>query len=192
MSGFTGSKKPTQLLGFHGYTESGKDTVADHLADRYGFQSFALADTLREILIILNPYIATADGIAIRLVDIIESEGWDSAKRNPHYMMEFRRLLQTMGTDIGRIFFGKTIWMDIARSKMVKPDVVITDIRFPDEANWLRSMGGTLINVVRPGYGRINEHSSEELVFCDYMLGNDGTLDDLKIKVDSMVVHFKS
>ncbi len=43
------------IIGLTGYAQSGKDTVANILVERYGFTRVAFADKIREFLYETNP-----------------------------------------------------------------------------------------------------------------------------------------
>lgn len=172
------------LVGLVGYGQSGKDTVGKVLIDK-GWQRIAFADTLREALYVLNPYIGPN-----KLQEMVDNMGWDTAKGFP----EVRRLLQVLGTEVGREMFGKDFWVDLAFNNKVIPvmndgtHVVITDVRFPNEIRRVRECGGSIWRVVRPHVGPLNSHASEAAwtkVKEDYRIINDGTLDELKSKVET-------
>lgn len=66
--------------------------------------------------------------------------------------------------------------------------IVITDIRFENEAAFLRSHHGVIWHIVRPGVQLVNAHSSEagiERKPEDIVIMNDGSLDQLEQRVES-------
>jgi len=125
------------IIGLSGYARSGKDTMASTLCLNYGFRRVSFADPMREAILILNPKIDSITHVA----HYVEDYGWDMAKQNP----EIRRLLQVFGTDVGRRMFGENVWIDMA-FKDIKPDenVVIADVRFPNEADAIKQRGGQI------------------------------------------------
>lgn len=169
----------TQLIGLSGYAQSGKDTAAGFLAE-LGFVRVAFADVLRSAVYALNPLMP--DGR--RLQDIVDEMGWDSAKTN---FTEVRTLLQKMGTEVGRDLLGENIWVETAL-KDLSPDgkYVVTDCRFPNEANAIRERGGKVFRIHRTGVKAANAHPSEtsldDFPFDGYWL-NDGSLDDFRLTV---------
>ena len=172
-----------QLIGIGGYAGSGKDAVADILEDSHGFYRTFMSQPLNAALCRLNPQIEVRHGEVFRYVDLIAQLGYTKAKELP----EVRRLLQAMGTEVGRDMFGQTVWVDLMEQTLAgyKPDdnVVVTGIRFPNEASMIRELGGELWWVYRPGYGPVNSHSSDNtlsLRHFDRVVVNDGTLDDLE------------
>lgn len=123
----------------------------------------------------------------VRVQDIVDEEGWDAAKTNHH---EIRRLLQLMGTEVGRMLFGENVWVDIADDKIAKipGDVVITDVRFDNEAEYVRANGGEVWWIYRAGIGPVNSHASDEIDFpVDRIIPNNGTLEELFGEIDSLV-----
>lgn len=174
-----------KLIGISGYARSGKDTVGQYLVERYGYQRVAFADAVRHAVLLLDPMVKCEFGY-VRLGHIVQSDGWDAAKVNYD---EIRRLLQVMGTEVGRMLLGENVWIEIAGRKMEGLDrVVITDVRFENEAAAIREWGGQVWRINRPGVGAVNGHASEALAFdSDVIVENDGALSDLFSTVDSLL-----
>lgn len=171
------------LIGFSGYGQSGKDSSADILIKHFLYERRAFADPLKEALFRLNPKITHAT----RLREIVQVEGWEYAKKYP----ECRELLQRMGTEVGRELFGENFWVEQALKGIAgMPRVTFTDVRFRSEASAIRDHGGIIVRVVRHRHGPVNSHKSEteldEWPF-DYIIQNDGTLEDLETKVFKMM-----
>jgi hypothetical protein len=152
------------LVGVTGYAQHGKDTVASLLVSEYGYVRVAFADALKELAYAMNPSIP---GIG-RLQSIVDEQGWEGAKTYP----EVRRILQVLGT-AARDILGDDVWLRAAEKKMLsaRAPVVISDVRFPNEAEFLRRHGGELWRVLRlnpdgtdydNGVG--TEHPSEQYV----------------------------
>lgn len=174
-----------------GHARAGKDTVAEHLVCRYGYLRVALADPLKQALRVLNPLVPTATG-ARRLDDLVETEGWEGAK---HASPDIRRLMQTLGTDIVRELFGDDSWVRLAVRTVDAAlaegrRVVITDVRYPNEARAFRERGLRLIRIQRPGFDQGLEHSSEMFyrdIDCYADLANNSTVDALLRRVDDLL-----
>ena len=66
-------------IGLVGYSQSGKDTVADILVKNYGYTRVAFADKIREFLYGLNPMVACSP--TGYLQDLVNLVGWDAAKQ---------------------------------------------------------------------------------------------------------------
>ena len=143
------------IIGVSGYGGSGKDTVAKYLVDNYGYHKAAFADPIKEALIKLNPYITPN----IRLADLVEEYGWEMAKKG---YPEARRLIQVMGTEIGREMFGERFWVEYCMENLEGQNkVVFSDVRFVSEAEEIWGMGGVVWRVERVGVGPVNDHLSE-------------------------------
>jgi hypothetical protein len=173
-----------QFVGLHGYPSAGKDTVAKILAD-YGYTAVAFADNLREALYVLNPIIITDEyGYHLRVQDLVDNLGWDDAKRQYE---EIRRMLQVLGTEVGREMIDQNVWVKAAFKNLDEnKKYVFTDLRFENEHHAIDSRLGLLIKIDRPGIGAVNDHKSEKPLpdkWFDVRLVNDGTLEDLHTKV---------
>lgn len=170
-----------KLIGLTGRAGSGKDTVAQFLCETQGFVQIALADPLRAGL---KAMLHLTDA---ELCDrALKERPLDWLGRSP------RALLQTLGTEWGRHQVAPDLWLRVAARRIAairasKPclhiaGVVVSDIRFDNEAEWLRAQGGELWQIVRPGAGldgATATHPSEHGVLGDLRLFNDGTLDEL-------------
>jgi dephospho-CoA kinase len=182
----------SSVIGLTGYAQAGKDTVGSILVER-GYKRLSFADNVREAIWRLNPAIDMGESEygtqykAVRLQELVEWIGWERAKTESR---EVRRLLQVMGTEVGREMFGETAWIDmVARQVSQHEKVVITDVRFPNEAAFVRSVGGRVIRIERLGNRPVNQHASEKLDFrVDMIIPNNGTIEDLAkdiIELDS-------
>lgn len=173
------------FLFLNGPAGSGKDTLASHLVEKHGFTRFAFADSVREVALTLNPYVPTNDKgnvIYVRLKELVDAYGWEDAKRN---VSEVRRLLQVIGTEVGRDILpkrkrgGETVWFTLMCQKIDKyaknfteydpaqgkyARVVITDCRFTDELNLCARLNTSLVvglvRVEREGLPKM-DHVSE-------------------------------
>ena len=172
------------ILGLSGAAQSGKDTAAAHLIAAHGYTRRAFADPMRDALYALDPNVHV-HGRTLRLATFVDVVGWDRAKQEP----DVRRLLQRFGTEVGRTMWGDAFWIDQATTGLAPGDrVVLTDVRFPNEADKVRALGGMVVRLVRPGAGLAGgeaQHPSEALSFdADYELHNDGTVEDLAAMLD--------
>ena len=175
------------LVGVAGYARAGKDSTADILVRECGFRRLGFADTLKAILADVNPQVG-----ATRLDNRLSWHGWEGAKTDP----EVRQLLQRLGVAC-RQHIGPDVWVDAVFRKIEDTfdedgpsRWVIPDVRFPNELAAVRSHGGQVWRVERPGCGPVNGHISETAIDgerFDQVIPNDGTLADLRDNVVQLV-----
>ncbi|MFI7069537.1 deoxynucleotide monophosphate kinase family protein [Micromonospora sediminicola] len=175
------------LVGMMGRARAGKDTVAARLVERHRFKRFAFADALREAALIANPIVTPVDTVAgsVRLADVVAGAGWEAAKEH----REVRRTLQQFG--IGIRHLQPDFWVRVVMDEVdhYPGPVVITDVRFPNEAAAIKAAGGSLVRVIRPGQDESDQHISETALSdysADFELLNDSDLHSLLNKVDAL------
>jgi hypothetical protein len=175
-----GIKKSYDVIGLTGYAQSGKDTLASILVERYGYRRVAFADAIREFIYEVNPMVACSPTGYLK--DLVNLVGWDNAKQEP----QVRRLLQDLGV-AARKLIDEDIWVKVALRSVSPGDrVVITDVRFENEAKHISELGGQLWRVKRPGVEAVNAHISETQMDgykVDQIFLNNGSIDDLKFLI---------
>lgn len=132
------------IIGVSGYARHGKDTLAGMLDEYFpGIQRVALADSLRELAAAIDPIILPRERRyeQMRYTEVVARYGYDEAKRFP----EFRRFLQRLGAEGGREVLGQNVWVDALERRInrIEPGVpvVVTDVRFLNEADWIQEHG---------------------------------------------------
>lgn len=156
-------------MGFAGLARVGKDTAAQVLIKEFGYVQESFADPIRKFVAhILGWSLAELEA---RKEDYIEWLGTTP-----------RRMMQTVGTEWGRIGVNDLIWVnrtlravDHNRINLFSP-TVITDVRFDNEAEAIRAAGGVVVHIVRPDALKTSAHVSENGVTRhprDYVLIND-------------------
>jgi len=172
------------VIGLSGYAQSGKDSVAEILVQVYGYKRIAFADAIRRAIYTLNPLVT---GGNIHLADYVDELGWDAAKRHP----EIRRLLQMMGTEVGRQLFDDSVWIEKALGNVEPGDkIVVTDVRFPNEAKEIKWQFGEVWRINRPDHDSVNFHISETAMDqwqFDRVINNDGDLTHLEYLVHEVM-----
>jgi len=168
-------------IGLLGRAGAGKDTAAVELRKRYGYVRVAFADPIKEVAFAVDPIVHTQPE-PLRLSQVVHNLGWDAAKRE---FPEVRRLLQRIGLEAGRDVLGPSVWLDIAMDRIrglnrFNP-IVVTDVRFRNEAETLRLAGFALVWIDRPGTEDGDHPSEHELSpqDADHVVTNDGAPDDL-------------
>jgi len=188
-------KSTHPLIGLIGRAQSGEDTAAGFLQER-GYVRHAFADPLREAALGLDPIVdatilwndpSFGDATHLetkRLSDVVRLLGWDRAKV---LYPEVRRTLQRLGTESVRAL-DETFWIRAleARLDAAETPVVVTDVRFPNEAEAIAARGGWIVRVVRPGAPEVLEHASEsalDLYPADVEIRNASTLEAFREEV---------
>lgn len=178
------------IIGICGFAQSGKSTIADYIAEAYKFKKKAYADKLREACTVLNPIVGKTDnwGGVVRYNDLLRDFGYEAAKTDSRYGAEFRRILIYMGTEVGRRILGGDIWVNALYKDIdLMDNVVISDVRFNNEARAIRDRGGRILKVTRPGVVAAIDHTSEteHLRWThDGKIENNSTVNELHSRVD--------
>jgi hypothetical protein len=175
------------IIGLTGFARSGKDVSGKIITNLLGHTRFAFADPIRESLLILDPFVCGS----VRLSEALAMSGgdWDALKKNEAFGSEVRRLMQSFGTEVGRSLFGYDVWVDQMERRVRDSGadaIVVTDVRFTNEAEWILARGGWIIEVTRPGVGPVNGHVSDSGLsrhLISSTIANDGTLEDLSEKL---------
>lgn len=137
------------IIGLTGLAQSGKDTAAQYLIQNYGFERRAFADKLKDFCYLINP----------ELREAVDAVGWEAAKKIPVY----RRFLQDVGHN-ARIVFGTDFWIDQVlekREEGYEENIVVTDMRYPNEFERINWLGGWTVRINRPGLKMVNNHVTE-------------------------------
>jgi hypothetical protein len=163
------------IIGLTGYAQSGKDTVANILVNNYGYTRVAFADKIREFLYETNPMYDSIVGEPLFVRAKVDRDGWEEAKKSPH----IRRLLQTSG---------------VAARKVFESNYVITDVRFTNEADTIKSYNSSqLWRVKRLGVEAVNGHISERELDgypVDQIFVNNTTIEDLELLVKTRMAGY--
>jgi dephospho-CoA kinase len=166
------------VIGISGRARSGKDTVASFMVPFGGYQ-YGFADPIRQMLLPL--------GIDMR------SDYWQSRKEEVIAALGVspRRMMQTLGTEWGRQLINKDLWLILAQQELLRlgPGMVVSDVRFENEAEWVRRMGGRIIHLDRPQAKSVESHASEAGVKRepgDIVIHNTGSLAELQQKVTEL------
>lgn len=130
-----------KLLGIVGKAYSGKDSIADHLIECYGFVKLSLAAPLKAMC-------ALAFDLTTEQVN-----GSEKAVVDPRYGKSPRDILQFIGTE-GFRAVDPDCWVKLLLRQAEKEPrpVVVPDVRFVNEAKLIREAGGEIWRVVCPDH----------------------------------------
>ncbi|MHA1681153.1 MAG: hypothetical protein ACTSUE_09100 [Promethearchaeota archaeon] len=190
--------KDFKLIGFTGTMGSGKDTAALHCIEQHNMIRLSFATPLKQACMKMFGF--SHD----QMHDTILKETIDTRwNKSP------REVLQWMGTDVmreqfGPDFFVKRMEIEINNCVLDKiflnkyDGIVITDVRFDNEAALIRGLGGSIVHIRRSQQNKSStkrvkqhtEHVSESGIshnFLDQNIVNDGTLGKLFSQVDTLL-----
>ena len=203
------------IIGICGFIGSGKDTAADYLVENYGFTRDSFACTLKDaVAAIFGWDRELVEGRTKEARDWREQVDPWWAERLDMPNLTPRLVLQLWGTEVGRQAFHDDIWIASLENKLRKSagDVVITDCRFPNEVRAIKNAGGIVVWVNRGALPEwyqyaydanrgdqtaaerlkeYNIHASETAWVStefDYVIRNNGTLEELYDKVKDLVL----
>ena len=172
-----------KIIGITGKKFSGKDTLGNYFVEKYGFEKIAYADTLKEAVLVI--------------FDFDDEQLYGNKKEilDDFWKITPRQALQFIGTDLFRNHIHelipdikKDIWIWVVKRKIASQlkknpnkKFVITDIRFPDELQAVKDLGGITIKIQRDNIS-CDAHESEILIDnleTEYVFVNNKTKDDL-------------
>lgn len=178
-----------ECIGLSGWARAGKDTAADYLVEKHGYTKMSFASPMKEALYRLNPRITVDNVVNTALRVGVDAYGWDDLKEHGP---EVRGLLQRFGTEVGRNMFGEDFWVDASlRSIPDGSKVVFADVRFPNEADTIRELGGKVWRINRIGFNAANDHISEHALDeykFDLVVDNNSSIEYLYNKVETLLV----
>lgn len=164
-----------KLFGIAGAAGAGKDTVATLLSRHGNYYHYAFAKPLKEALAVLG---------------IKEPANRADKELNlPGKAYSYRTAAQRLGTEWARTL-DENFWGNLAETFIETHDkVVISDVRFENEAAMIRNRGGTIIHVVGRAttvQGENATHASERPILVkdgDIVLDNSRGIHELVYKV---------
>lgn len=141
------------IIGLTGYKSSGKNTVGDFLVDLFDFKEESFAESLKR---------ATAEifGWPYELLEGKTNESREFREQIDGFWTEKfgfeitpRWVLQHLGTEVFRNNFLDNIWIDSLEHRISVYDqlfgnVVITDVRFVNEIDFIIKQGGVIVDVI--------------------------------------------
>lgn len=144
-----------QLIGISGFARSGKDTFyqrCKHLLEKEGKSAkrLAFADALKNEL----------DGLLSEHMNISAFTEDNKEKTL------IRPLLVTYGTELRRKV-NPNCWIEKIQPEVINllnhdHFVFVTDVRYKNEAQWIRMNGGILVNVARQGVKPANHEEHKQ------------------------------
>lgn len=192
-------------IGLSGLAQSGKTTAADYLQRYYGYKRLHIAEPLRAMLRTLLKRFGYSDPEITRYLT-----GDLKEQIIPCLGVTSRWAQISLGTEWGREQIGTDLWARLwSHEASGFPAPMNDSVRFPNEETAIRRIGGKTILIRRKGtnpaafkWGFVGKllyhafglmwgvHDSERVdrLRPDFVIDNDGTLDDLYRDLDSVVL----
>jgi hypothetical protein len=166
-----------KIVGITGMAGSGKDTLGDIL----GGEHLSFAEPLKRVCsyVFDIPY------------DELNTQEGKARVHENGFGFTNRRILQLVGTDAFRNLVDSEVWVAKFRREAEEFEyVVVTDLRFDNEAEIIKSMGGVIISITRDNNPiEVEDHSSEVGVsddLIDLVIENNGSIKDLELRLKSI------
>lgn len=158
------------LIGIAGPKRSGKDTLARGLSKLLDLPVDSFAAPLRKFV---------ADLLNISMVTM------EDCKEHPIKWLDGktpRQIMQLVGTEGCRDLVHPELWLRSLLHRIPQRGAIISDVRFPNEAQAILARGGVVIELSRPGTGTGDAHISEKPLddhLVTFRLRNAGTIEEL-------------
>jgi hypothetical protein len=140
------------IVGFVGFIGSGKDTAADYLVNFHEFRRDSFANTLKDaVACVFGWDRVLLEGRTKEAREWREQvDAWWAERLNMPDLTP-RLMLQLWGTEVCRIGFHDDIWIASLENKMRKTgdNIVISDVRFPNEIKAIHNAGGIVVRIKR-------------------------------------------
>jgi hypothetical protein len=158
------------LIGIAGAKRSGKDTLARGLSKLLDLPVDSFAAPLRKFVAdLLNVSVATLEECKEHPIKWLDG-------KTP------RQMMQTVGTEWGRDTVHADLWLRSLLHRLTRRGAIISDVRFPNEAEAILAKGGLVIELSRNGTGAGDSHVSEKPLPAElvtFKLPNNGTIPEL-------------
>jgi len=190
------------LIGLCGLIGSGKGTVAEYLMEEHYFLGASFAGKLKDACACIFGWdrdMLEGDTPESRRLREIVDPWWSERLGIPNFSPRFA--LQYVGTEVMRDALHPDIWV-LATERMLSyhlsldfsENIVIADVRFPNEIDMIRRLGGQIWHIQRgilpDWFGKDNPAGIHESEWAwnksrfDLTIHNDGTIEDLHRMVD--------
>ena len=188
------------IIGLSGKKRVGKDTVADYLVSKYGFVKYSFADPIKDVAKILFGF------------NYEQLYGRDKEEIDSRWNISPRDFFQKFGTDYmqyqfpnifpdtkevipDKCFWVKRFhfWYQEQKKKDPNIKIVITDVRFNHEYNYLLDQDAMIIKITNSLLESNDNHISEteldtyDISKFDYHIKNDKTIGILHIVIDDIM-----
>jgi hypothetical protein len=202
------------ILGLVGIKDSGKGTVGNIIQNKFEYVTESFAGPVKDITSILFNWdrkLLEGDTEESRIFRETKDDWWSTQLG---YDISPRLAMQLVGTNSIRDRIHSKMWIYSLENRIdPNKNYIITDVRFPNELDWIKSLGGKNISIIRDplpewywdahsdnmrnttkmedNYPDIHISEWAHIGYTfDYMIQNNSTLEDLENKVYNMFQFF--
>ena len=180
------------LIGITGQKFSGKSTVAKMLSEMLGYKVVSFADKLKDVTCVLSGCTR----------EQLEDYEFKECEFVPNHLKPYcgnaefptyRAFLQYFGSEVMR-GVNDNIWIDCTLDNCGE-NAIISDVRFPNEAEAIKEQGGIVIRVERDALQSSDTHSSETAmadIQPNCIIDNNGDLETLRASICTFVELLKT
>lgn len=132
--------------------QCGKSTTAGMLVKEYGYKNDRFSAPLKTMWAAL-----CLEQLVPQKILAASLEGSLKEADIPQVGTSFRTFAELVGTECFRKMINMDIWVNMARTRFAQKlgagmNLVIEDVRFPNEADLIRGLGGKMLCITRPGF----------------------------------------
>jgi hypothetical protein len=181
--------KPVVIGLYSSVMQSGKSSLANYLVEDHGFVVVKFAGILKGMC---RHFLSMLGFDAETIERMIEGD----LKELPVPGFDFtpRHLMITLGSDWGRQAVEDGLWIKLAMAQIkiatdAGKNVVVDDMRFPNEFDELHKIGAILMHVIRPQAPETvsaSEGLLNDFEFDAYIV-NSGTLEELRRETNTVM-----
>lgn len=183
------------IVGFLGRKSSGKDTSADYLVKKYNFEKKAFAGNLKEACRILFGF--TDEQLHGSLKEVPDPRWFNVTPRQVMQFVGSELLREKLQELIPQLEFDFHL-LSLKNSINIDKNLVISDVRFQNEVDFVHQQGGVVIKLIRPQStdlaqlkeeSSVDSHQSENIdnITYDHLVMNDGSVEDLHQKINEII-----
>lgn len=177
------------IIGFAGLIASGKSSIAAYLQNIQGGTCIQFADPLYKLCNIFDSEIYQGMSQESKLQPFAIKPEWTR-----------REALQKLGTELIREQVSYSAWTDLFKAAATEGEelykyVYCADVRFPNEVETIKELGGLVLWISRPQSEQATQHISGNAITaadCFKVIDNSHRLNDTALKVQIAVRKFKS
>lgn len=194
------------IIAINGKIGSGKDTVGQLIQELRASQNWQIkkfAGKLKQIATLLTNI----------PIDNWEDQSFKQTYLGDNWGMTARDFLQKIGTESLRNGLHENVWVNALFSEYIPlneelrrsmgnvldysdciwPNWIITDLRFPNELEAVTKRRGITIKIIRESENRIgtthiSETALDDYTNWDYVIYNNGTIEDLRTTIQNILI----